>query len=264
MREPLVSVYMSVRNGGPYLAHAINSVREQVYQNWELIIVDDGSTDETVDYLKCLALECDWIKVVFTEGVGRARALNLAVSHAAGEYIANLDADDLYHPIRLRTQIALMQRHGLDFLGSTALYIKGEGSVHWKCCNVEKCTVDDRSKKLLRKNPVNHSSIMMSKELFYSVGGYNEALPSQIDYELWYRICLAGNPISVASVPLIAKRLHKGQSFERGNRIKYILNSYKVQSMVISGLNGQWYDRFFMFTRLLRGLVPAKIRLSQR
>lgn len=264
MSEPLVSVYMSVRNGGPYLMHAINSVRAQIYRNWELIIVDDGSTDETVDYLKNLSLEEGRIKIVFTEGVGRSQALNLAVSHAEGDYIANLDADDLFHPMRLLAQISLMQCHGLDFLGSTAHYIKGEGSIRWQYFDVEKCTVEDRSKRLLRKNPVNHSSIIMSKELFLGVGAYNEKLPSQIDYELWYRIRLAGNPIVVASVPLIAKRLHEEQSFERGNRIQYILNSYKVQSMVISGLNGQWHDRFFMLARLLRGLVPAKIRLSQR
>lgn len=104
----------------------------------------------------------------------------------------------------------------------------------------------------------------MKKTLFLGVGSYSEVLPSQIDYELWYRIYLAGNPIAVASVPLVAKRLHEQQSFERGNRIQYILNSYKVQSMVISGMNGNWCDKFFMIIRLLRGLVPAKIRLSLR
>ncbi|RDB44274.1 glycosyltransferase family 2 protein [Halomonas sp. DQ26W] len=264
MSKPLVSVYMSVRNGGPYLGHAVNSVRNQTYQNWELIIVDDGSTDDTLNYLLTLPELDNRILVLPTTGMGRGRALNHAISHAKGSYIANLDADDLSHPQRLEVQLALMQQHELPFLCSAPQYIRDDEAVYWQPVDVRSCEVVDCSHRLLRRNPVNHSSVIMERTLCQAVGGYDERLMSQLDYDLWYRICLAEYPITRSSSVLVAKRFHARQSFERHRRLRYIWNSYLVQRRVIAGLGGGWSDRAYMVLRLCIGLVPPSIRLSRR
>ncbi|WP_111414437.1 glycosyltransferase family 2 protein [Billgrantia lactosivorans] len=264
MSDPLVSVYMTVRDGLPYVAEAVESVRQQTFADWELIVVDDGSRDGTGDYLAGLPSADDRIRVIPTAGVGRAVALNLALAQARGFYVANLDADDLAHPQRLEIQLGLMRRHRLQYLASASQFIRDAEAVRWCTVDEGACEVADRSRRLLRRNPINHSSVIMERRLCQAVGGYDEHLSSQLDYDLWYRLCRAGCPIMRSTPALVAKRLHARQSFERRRRLHYLWHSYRVQRRVIAGLGGAWPDRLYMILRLCMGLVPAGIRLSRR
>lgn len=264
MTDPLVSVYMTVRDGLPYVAEAVESIRRQTFADWELIVVDDGSRDGTSDFLAGLPSSDERIRVIPTVGVGRAVALNLALTQARGRYVANLDADDLAHPQRLEIQLALMQRHRLRFLASASHFIRDDETVGWQPVEADACEVADRSRRLLRRNPINHSSVIMERQLCQAAGGYDERLTSQLDYDLWYRLCLAGCPIMRSTPALVAKRLHARQAFERRRRVRYLWHSYQVQRRVIAGLGGAWPDRLYMVLRLCLGLVPAGIRLSRR
>jgi glycosyltransferase involved in cell wall biosynthesis len=107
--SPRVSILMTVYNGMPYLPAAIESMLKQTFQDFEFIIVNDGSTDGTVAYLDSLA--DPRIHVVHRENGGTAAAANQGLQHCRGEYIARMDSDDISLPHRLATQVAFLDQH---------------------------------------------------------------------------------------------------------------------------------------------------------
>lgn len=106
--KPLVSVMMPVYNGMPFIKYSLKSLQNQIYNNWECIIVDDGSIDDTFEFLK--SITDTRIKVYrFSQNKGRAHARQKALEEAKGKYLAMLDADDLYHPEKIERQVNLME-----------------------------------------------------------------------------------------------------------------------------------------------------------
>lgn len=128
-KQALVSVIMPVYNAADYLVEAIESIRNQTYKNWELIMVDDGSTDESWKILKTYAKKYKRIKIYrFAKNKGLAYALNKALDKAKGYYIARMDADDISLPKRFETQIAyLEQNNRLVAVGSQVELINENG-----------------------------------------------------------------------------------------------------------------------------------------
>ena len=111
MSSPTVSVVMSVFNGEEFLSQTIDSILNQTFRDFEFVIVDDGSTDATVDILSGYALRDGRIRTLRKGKQGRAASLNLGINLANGKYIANIDADDLAMPGRLEEQVAFMERN---------------------------------------------------------------------------------------------------------------------------------------------------------
>ena len=107
---PVVTVAMSVLNGGSYLQSAVQSIVEQTFQDWELLILDDGSTDSAIDTLLCLE---DPRVIVIQDGQNRGLSarLNQAMDMARGQYFARMDHDDVSHPSRLAEQVAFLEKH---------------------------------------------------------------------------------------------------------------------------------------------------------
>jgi glycosyltransferase involved in cell wall biosynthesis len=127
--QPLVSVILPVFNGGQFLLPAIVSIINQTYQNWELIIIDDGSTDNALDQIK--QLKEPRIRLI-SDGVnkGLAKRLNEAVAFAKGIYIARMDADDISFPLRLASQVNFLEKHTtIDLVGCRAVAFKENGVV---------------------------------------------------------------------------------------------------------------------------------------
>lgn len=128
--EPLVTVALSVYNGGPVLAQSVQSILDQSWNNWELLILDDGSTDGAIDSLPCLA--DPRIKVV-RDGLnkGLSARLNQAVSMASGQYLARMDHDDLSHPERFAQQIAFLEQHpDVDLLATQCATMDESGKLN--------------------------------------------------------------------------------------------------------------------------------------
>ncbi|EOY5379426.1 glycosyltransferase family 2 protein [Cronobacter dublinensis] len=113
----LISVIMPVYNGQRFVDEAISSIIEQEYKEFELIIIDDGSTDSTSDILNKWAIKDKRIKVYHQNNSGIISALNKGIEQATGDYIARMDADDISHPERLRTQYQYMREYNLDVCG---------------------------------------------------------------------------------------------------------------------------------------------------
>lgn len=126
---PLVTVGLPAYNGGRYLTPAILSVLRQTYDNWELILIDDGSTDDTLAIMR--AFEDKRIKVI-SDGVnkGLATRLNQALDLARGKYFARMDQDDIAYPGRIEAQVNFLEEHlDVDLVATRALLFRVDGSV---------------------------------------------------------------------------------------------------------------------------------------
>ena len=181
-----VSVVMSVYNGEKYLKKAINSILQQSYQNFEFIIIDDGSTDKTSEILK--SFKDFRIKVIRNiENIGLTKSLNKGIKAAKGQYIARMDADDISLPHRLEIQIGFLEKHS-DFalVGSSYYQIDDFGKI---VAYIKVLTENLEIRAgLLQQNWFGHGSVMMRKSAFVKCKGYNEEFEYAQDYDLWLRL----------------------------------------------------------------------------
>jgi hypothetical protein len=184
---PDVSVVLSVRNGGTDLSKAIESILAQSFTNFELIAVNDGSTDETGAYLD--SIRDPRVRVFHQAGAGLAAGLNRGIALAQGRYIARQDHDDLADPSRMAKQVEFLDTHPeYALVGTRAAIWVGDrpsGRFHDH-------PTDDQILRfnLLFNNPFVHSSVMMRKSALDRVGAYttDPARQPPEDYELWSRI----------------------------------------------------------------------------
>jgi glycosyltransferase involved in cell wall biosynthesis len=208
---PLVSILLSVFNGRPYLTEAVQSILEQSFRDFELIIVDDASTDGSSTDLASFAKRDSRIKLLHNaENQGLTRSLNRGLAEARGKYIARQDADDVSLPLRFEKQLAAMEEFpNLALLGTGLIEIdakskKGPISLQPSLPAVIK-------RKMLFDNAFFHSSIMWRKDLFAEKGyAYNENLRYGQDYDLFSRVVWR-EEIANLPEPLILFRTHSGQ-----------------------------------------------------
>lgn len=183
-----LSVLMSVHNGEKYVREAIESILAQTYRDFEFVIVDDGSTDETNHILNTLAEKDSRVVVIKNKtNIRLTASLNKALRQAQGILIARMDADDVALPDRFRKQVAFLNAHpDIGVVGTAFEWIDEHGSV------IEKRDVltshTDIHRALIRTNPFLHGSVMMRKELLDQVHSYNETYKKAQDYDLWLRL----------------------------------------------------------------------------
>jgi hypothetical protein len=184
---PTVSVVLSVRNGGNDLPQALGTILNQSFADFELIAINNGSTDGTGDYLESIA--DPRVRVFHQADAGLAAALNRGISLAQGRYIARQDHDDLADPSRIAKQVAFLDAHPeYALVGTRAEIWVGDtpsGRFHDHPTEDEILRFD-----LLFNNPFVHSSVMMRKSALDRVGAYttDPARQPPEDYELWSRI----------------------------------------------------------------------------
>ena len=260
MSAPLVSVYMTVKNGRRWVSYAIESILAQTFRDWELVVVDDGSSDGTADVLRHYAGD-PRVKVLLTPGIGRAPALNLALSNCRSEYVANLDADDLAHPQRLEIQYACARQYPHIGLWSTdAVIIMGDEIPNWLPVSEESIPVRDITSLLSFFNPINHSTVFARRSDLVDAGGYAPALRGQYDYDLWVRLAARGVRMAKVGLPLGAKRWHSSQSFEAGRHLRYAVDSVRIQLRANRALGGGLKGWGYALARLAWAMVPRPIR----
>jgi len=185
-QTPKISVVMSVYNGEKHIRKAIQSILRQTYQDFEFIIVNDCSTDKTVEIIK--SFNDNRIIIIENPGnIGLTKSLNKGVKEAKGEYIARMDADDISLPHRFETQIKFLEEnkdHGL--VGSSYYKMDDSGkTVFW----VKVLTEDSELRQgLKRQNWFGHGSVLIKKSAFIECNGYDEDFKYAQDYDLWVRI----------------------------------------------------------------------------
>jgi glycosyltransferase involved in cell wall biosynthesis len=178
---------MTVYNGGSFLSSAIESIKKQTVTDLEFVIVDDGSTDNTATIL-AYAQKDPRIKVITSKRLGRARALNIAWNNTKGDFIANLDSDDLAEPDRIEKQIKFLQSNSdVGLLGTAGNLFLANSNQSVRVFRPPLLSRDLKS-ALIRYYPFLHSSTMFTRRALQQVNGYNENYRVCIDYEISARI----------------------------------------------------------------------------
>lgn len=263
-RSPLVGYICTVRNGMPFIKEAIASIQAQTYANWEAVIVDDGSSDTTWNFLSSIA-KSDWrFSVIRGGAVGRGAALNTAWKASSGVYICNLDADDLAHPTRAEIQVEALEESLADLHAGRCVTFQRSEEIRWSNDSRHALSSVNVSRKLLWGNPISHSGAMIRRTSLIKVGGYSEGRRSQFDYDLWAKMASAGMVLVRSDVIVGAKRIHPEQSFENKSRSSYLLATFSLQNDVISRLGGGWRHRGASLIRVAYGLLPQRIRMQVR
>ncbi|MFB6366742.1 glycosyltransferase family 2 protein [Paenibacillus elgii] len=201
-----ISVVMAVYNGEKYIEEAIQSILNQTYSQFELIIVNDGSSDRTREILDAIA--DDRVKMIHAEtNQGAAASLNLGIEHASGDWIAIHDADDLSEPTRLEEQAGYLLSHP-ESIGVGSLItgrigneiVSNNSEVEYYNQMLER---EQIYKNRLFMCYLCHGSVMFSKKAFYDAGQYNPMYKISYDYDLWLRM------FEIAPIEKIPKVLYQ-------------------------------------------------------
>jgi len=219
MNAPTISVLMSCYNGSRWLAQAIESVLAQTIMARELILVDDGSQDATLEIIRSYAQRYEQILAVPKPNTGLADSLNVGLAKASGTWVARLDQDDIAEPERLERQLAYVQANpAVVLLGTGSLEIDAnERPVKRNFYPATHKGLVNNLERLKRFFP--HSSAFYRADLARQVGGYNRRIHRCEDWRLWLELSLRGE---IACLPecLVRIRKHPMQMSldERGTR----------------------------------------------
>ncbi len=187
--KPIVSIVMSTYNDGDYLEQAIKSILHQTFSKWELIIINDASTDSTNQILNnYIKKDQRIIYIKNTKRKGYIPNLNRGVSLSRGQFIARLDSDDYWSgKNKLRNQVNFLEKN-LDYglVGTWAIICNQHNKEIYKA----KYSINDSTirNRILKEASFVHSSIMMRKKIFLKAGGYNISYLPAEDYALWLKL----------------------------------------------------------------------------
>ena len=250
--NPKVSVLMCVYNGKTYLREALDSIVGQTFKDFEFIIVDDGSTDNSWEILTEYSKQDSRIVLINNEeNLGLEKSLNKGIAATKGEYIARQDADDISLPNRLQLQVDFLDAHPeVGALGSSVEFIDSQGSI----LQLLKVPTDHETiqARLLIRNCLLHSSMTMRSSLIQKLDGYNEDMLYAEDYDLWWRISLHSR---LATLPEILLQ-YRWDNPSSVSKLKYLQQlkcaqeiSFKAiqESLLSKAINfdRQAYERFW-------------------
>lgn len=214
---PEVSVLLPVRNGMPYLPAAIESLLNQTYRDFELLVIDDGSTDGTAEYVHGLA--DPRVHVLSPRSAGLASALNAGLAVARGRFIARQDADDWSAPDRLERQVAwLDDRPDVDVLATAASFVNDRDEPvdsAWTRTVHEQWDAARAPEQIARLMPLTccifHATVLARAACLREAGGYDQATVPAEDYDLWLRL-LPQHRFARLPERLYTVRMHAGSS----------------------------------------------------
>lgn len=264
----LVSIIMTVKNGETNISETLNSFLNQTYANFQAIIVDDGSTDQTSNIIEKFCKLDSRFTLIKTEGVGRSKALNIALENAEGRFICNVDADDPIHPQKLEIQICAMNQNfekNIGVLSTEVLIIFNQVAPNWKTYDLKKnlnLKIELSNDKLRYTNPVKHSTVMFDKMILKDELKYNENINKIVDYDLWLKFLAKKINFYNLNLPLSAKRIHSEQSYENKNRKKYLKDVYDLQKKFLKANNGTFKERTIIIAKYLYGILPQFLRMK--
>lgn len=205
MTTPLVTVLLPVYNAERYLREAIGSVLQQTFTDFELLAINDGSTDSSEAIV--LSFGDERIRYISNKGnKGLIYTLNRGIELARGQYIARMDGDDICHPQRLEKQVAYLQQSSVALVASTVEMISENGSPlpPWKD-DRQHTTPQSIRAFLLRDNCIAHPSIMARTEVMREYRYQSDQKEAE-DYDLWLRLSADGQEIAKINEPLLRYR----------------------------------------------------------
>ena len=255
--NPKVSVLMGIYNCADTLENAVNSIINQTYTNWELILCDDGSKDNTYEVAKRLKeRESRIILLKNKENLGLNKTLNNCLKVATGNYIARMDGDDDCLPQRFEKQVDFLETHP-DFDITSSTMIMFDDSGEWgRTTTVEYPTAEN----VVVGSPICHAGVMLRKSCIDAVGGYTEdkRMLRVEDVNLWIKLYANGSRCYNFQEPFYRMR-NDSNAFSRRKYI-YRINSAYVRLKGCKTLNLSIKYYILALNPLICGLVPARLR----
>lgn len=217
---PLISVVMPARNAAATLAESLESLATQSFKDFELVLVNDGSSDETVAIAESFAARLNLRLVHHESSHGVARSINDGLAQSDSEFVARLDSDDLAQPERLARQLEFLRANPqVGVCGTHVLVFSREheqsfvlnhptGSASIRTALVQRCAIA-------------HPSVMLRRQVFELAGTYDVRFDFAEDYELWCRASLLGVQFANIAEPLTHYRKHAGQVSQQKAQLQY-------------------------------------------
>lgn len=252
----MISILMGIYNCAETLPEAIDSILNQTYKDWELILCDDGSKDKTYQVAKKYADKDPRIILLQNErNLGLNRTLNKCLAVARGEYIARMDGDDICDPTRFEKELAVLKTEPDIAIVSTDMLFFDENGVFGRTNKKEYPQRTD----FVKNPPINHAPCLVRKEAYLAVDGYSELEIHRRaqDYHLWAKMYAKGYKAKNISEPLYSMRDDHNAYARR--TFKSRLNAIKAKYMVFKLLNIPFYYYPLIFQPLLRVIVPTFI-----
>ncbi len=206
MECPRLTILMSCYNASRYLREAVESILNQTYRDFEFLVVNDGSKDDTLEIIESYARQDNRIVVIDKANTGLADSLNVGLAAAKGQWIARQDADDISLPDRLARQIAFLDRHPSVILLGTGCTLIDERATPGR--DVQFPTGHDAIVRQMTSggSPFPHASAIFRKQSAAAVKGYNSRFVRSQDVDLWLRLSQRGQ---MACLPEVLVKLRK-------------------------------------------------------
>ena len=231
---PAVSVIIPTHNRWPMIGEAVESVLAQSFQDFELIVVDDGSSDGSAENIKGLGRD---IRIIVQSRCGVSAARNYGASVARGRYLAFLDSDDLWLAEKLAAQTAFMMEHSeVQICQTEEIWLRHGKRVNPKAKHRKPS--GDIFRSSLELCLVSPSAVMMTKKLFDEKGGFDESFPVCEDFDLWLRIAF-DHPVPLIAAQLVIKR---GGHADQLSHSLWGMDRYRVmalQKLLRAGVSGE-------------------------
>lgn len=223
---PLITVYIPSHNYGRYLEAAIESVFKQTFQDWELLLIDDGSTDNTQEVFQNYQ-DHPKIRAFYTESIGLPRVCNLALSEAKGKYIIRLDGDDLFNEnILLLLANHLNQNPEIALVFPDYYLVDAAGEIF---SHSVRATIYEQNHML--DMPPNGACTMIRTEIMRELNGYREDLGAQDGFDIWTRI-IKDHKCANINLPLFYYRRHNSNLTKNQSRIFHARQQIKKDSVI--------------------------------
>lgn len=250
-----VSVIMGIYNCAKTLEEALECIINQTYTNWEVIMCDDHSSDNTIQiaeqYVQMYPEK--FVLLKNKENHGLNYTLNKCLKSANGEYIARMDGDDLCAEDRFAKEVTILDEREDISIVSTDMNFFDEKGV-WGKTNTEKNPTKD---SFLRATPFCHAACMVRKEAYLAVGGYSvsDKLLRVEDYHLWVKMYAKGYKGMNIQEPLYSMRDDRDAQGRR--KFKYRLNEAYVKAYAIKSLRLNKINHLYCLIPIFKGMTPS-------
>lgn len=257
MDKPKVSVIIGIYNVADTLGEALDSVFAQTYQNFEVILCDDGSTDNTMEIARAYQQKEPERVVLLSNGrnKGLNYTLNHCLKHVRGEYVARMDGDDLCVPERFEKQVKFLDEHP-DYAIVSSLMIFFDENGEFR---VGKAVEYPGKKDFVKDNPFCHAPAMIRTEAYNTVGGYtvDKRMLRVEDVDLWFKLYAAGYKGYNIQEPLYKMRDDREAASRR--KFRYRVNSTYTRIVGFRRLKMPLRYYPYTLTPILIGLLPKPI-----
>lgn len=243
----LISIIMAAYNAEKTIEQAIGSVLNQTYPNFELLVIDDCSKDETAELVRNIAAKDSRIRLISnTKNSGVSYTRKRGLKEAKGSWIAILDSDDAWAPEKLEKQIALQKKMNADLIFTGSAFMDSDGQpIDWYLHAPEEVNY----RQLLKQNVLSNSSVLVRKELYakhYAIGdGMHE------DFAIWLSILKEGKKAYGVDEPLLIYRIAK--SSKSGNKVKAAKMNWNTYRYVgLNPIEAVYYEGWYMIKNVIK------------